>query len=91
MQLEWYLIYPLTKSVINTLLGKKVLFEVTDKSWTKQSLSEIMHDMRHIILFMIIVLIGILRNPVAILFNILWLIPLFITPFTLYSIQKNRV
>jgi hypothetical protein len=42
-------------------------------------------------LILAVILVGLVRNPLAIVFNFPWLVPLFLSPFVLYLWQRPTV
>jgi hypothetical protein len=78
------------KAQFLTILGKKVVFDVTDKSSGPGSTKEQMKGLRKINLLIIIVIIGMIRNPISILFDFVWLIPLLLSSVIIYILQQEE-
>jgi cellulose synthase/poly-beta-1,6-N-acetylglucosamine synthase-like glycosyltransferase len=87
LALSYYILYDIVEAMIKTKLGNKVAFEVTDKTDGKGSLPKSTKGFKNINLLTLIVLIGLLRNPLSILFNFTWLIPLLLSSVIIYIIQ----
>jgi len=87
--IDFYMLLPLVKSQIETIFGKKVIFDVTDKRRYNISLSHTFREMKYGIFLWVILLIGIIRNPITFIFNFFWLIPFIMSPLVVYLIQKE--
>ena len=85
-----YMMIDIIKAQVLTVLGKKVVFDVTDKSTGSGSKKEKMKDLRKINLLILIVIIGMIRNPVSILFDFVWLIPLLLSSIIVYILQQDE-
>ncbi|HLB71672.1 MAG TPA: glycosyltransferase family 2 protein [Candidatus Methanoperedens sp.] len=85
-----YLMFPLLKAELGTITNAKITFEVTKKGEKPSSIFQIIKEMRMSILFNIIILIGLINNPVFFFFNFVWLIPFLASPLIIYSFSENR-
>lgn len=83
--------FPLIKEELKVIFGAKVQFDVTPKNKYnyKSSLIKIINEMKYSVLFNIVLLIGLTFNPVFLIFNFVWLIPLLISPILIYLIEKD--
>jgi len=86
-----YIMFLLTKSVLKTLLGEKVRFEVTKKGFEDSRLSfmQILKRMDFGLFLNLLLLIGIINNPLFLFFNYLWTIPLLLSPIVIYLLQEK--
>lgn len=87
--IDFYMLLPLIKSEIETIFGKKVIFDVTDKRRYDISLSHTFREMKYGIVLWVILLIGVIRNPITFIFNFFWLIPFIMSPLVVYFVQKD--
>jgi hypothetical protein len=78
------------KAQFLTVLGKKVVFDVTDKSSGPGSTKEQMKGLQKVNLLIILVIIGMIRNPISILFDFVWLIPLLLSSVIIYILQQEE-
>jgi cellulose synthase/poly-beta-1,6-N-acetylglucosamine synthase-like glycosyltransferase len=84
---SFYIMIPLVKAQLNIIIGNKPFFEVTEKNYSKISLFSIIKDMRINLLFAGLLILGIIRNPVALLFNWFWFLLFVASPFIIYYSQ----
>lgn len=89
MAVGYYVMFPLIKEQIKTISGNKTIFDVTDKSKSKISFFQMVKEYRFTNLFIIFILLGIVKNPLSLIFNFIWLIPLIVSPVIIYLIQKD--
>ena len=87
--IEFYQIFPNIWSMIGVFRGAKVKFHVTYKRKINAKFSEILRDMSLSLLFLFFIIIGIFRNPISLLFNIIWILPWCFSPFILYKLQTK--
>ncbi|MBM2813824.1 MAG: bcsA [Ignavibacteria bacterium] len=90
LAMEIYGLFPLLKAVIKVLSGIKVKFTVTDKRVINKGFLQIVGEMKFSLIFLCFLLLGLIRNPVSLLFNFTWLIPFLISPVVLFFAQKNN-
>jgi cellulose synthase/poly-beta-1,6-N-acetylglucosamine synthase-like glycosyltransferase len=90
MAIHYYLMFPLVWEQLKTLLGGEVQFTVTKprESVCDMSLRQIAGDMRWTLLFGAVIALGLVRNPLALLFNFVWIVPLLLSPIVIYSISR---
>ena len=86
--IDIYMMVPLVVGLIRTLFGKKVHFTVTDKKTSPASFMGIVSQMKFGLVIWALLLIGVIRNPMSLLFNFFWLIPYAAAPFMLYAVQR---
>jgi hypothetical protein len=84
-----YMMIDIIKAQILTILGKKVVFDVTDKSSGPGSTKEQMKGLQKINFLILVVIIGMIRNPISILFDFVWLIPLLLSSIIIYILQQE--
>jgi cellulose synthase/poly-beta-1,6-N-acetylglucosamine synthase-like glycosyltransferase len=84
-----YMMIDIIKAQILTILGKKVVFDVTDKSSGPGSAKEQMKGLQKINFLILVVIIGMIRNPISILFDFVWLIPLLLSSIIIYILQQE--
>jgi len=84
-----YIMFPLMKEMLKTMLGGKIQFDVTEKFRYKLSFIQIMKEMGIGAVINIFLLIGLIRNPLFLVFNFIWLVPLLISPIVVYFIQSK--
>jgi cellulose synthase/poly-beta-1,6-N-acetylglucosamine synthase-like glycosyltransferase len=91
MAISGYMMISLIKAELKTIVGAKVQFDVTDKNGYKYKLSllQIIKGMGMGVLFNIVLLIGLIKNPVFLIFNFVWLIPFLLSPIVIYLVQKE--
>ena len=92
MAIRGYMMFSVIKAELKTIIGAEVQFDVTDKSVYKNKLSlvQIIKGMGMGIWFNIVLIIGLIKNPVFLIFNFVWVIPLLISPVVIYLIQKGE-
>ena len=67
--IDFYMLLPLVKSHIETIFGKKVTFDVTDKKRYNVSLSHTFGEMKYGVFLWVALLIGVIRNPITFIFH----------------------
>jgi cellulose synthase/poly-beta-1,6-N-acetylglucosamine synthase-like glycosyltransferase len=87
--IDFYMLLPLVKSQIETIFGKKVTFDVTDKKRYNVSLYHTFREMKYGVFLWVALLIGVIRNPITFIFNFFWLIPFMVSPLAIYIVQKT--
>jgi cellulose synthase/poly-beta-1,6-N-acetylglucosamine synthase-like glycosyltransferase len=88
---NFYALAPLLKAQILVLLGKRPKWKVLHPEPAVVTFRGVLTEMRLSMFVLGTILVGLVRNPHAIVFNFLWLIPLFLSPFTLYLWQRPTV
>lgn len=87
--MSFYMMLPLVRAQLNIVLGKKPVFEVTEKGYSKVSLFEILKEMRLNLLFASLLIIGAIRNPLALLFNWFWFLLFLASPLIIYGAHET--
>jgi len=79
-------------SVIKSLSGTKFVFDVTPKAAQFEVVSLLNFSRINwlYLLFVLVVSVGALRNPAALVFNWPWIFPLIASPFILFISQKPK-
>lgn len=92
ISIHTYLIYPLLKAEIKTFFGERVKFEVTEKERDEIHLSfvQVIKAMDFGVLFIVFLSIGLIKNPLFLIFNYFWIIPILSSPIVIYLLQENR-
>lgn len=88
--LSFYTVFYVVIGQIESLLGKKARFTIGEKRWFKSSLWDIVKGMRWTVLLILILIIGLARNPVARIVHSVWYILLFLSPLIIYWLQNNQ-
>jgi cellulose synthase (UDP-forming) len=89
MAVSYYMMLSLIEAQIKTLLGAKVTFSVTNKRKIKNNIVNETKNFKYNNLFVLIVLVGLIRNPMALIFNFVYLIPLIFSSMIIYLIEKD--
>lgn len=84
--LGFYMLFPIIKAQILTVIGKKSTFEVTPKIGHRVKFSDILNEMKYSIILIVFLIIGIIRNPISLVFNFFWVVPFVASPIILYLI-----
>jgi cellulose synthase/poly-beta-1,6-N-acetylglucosamine synthase-like glycosyltransferase len=87
--IDFYMLLPLIKGLLETLMGQKVVFTVTDKSPRHSTNDTRFSHTNYYLPLWILLIIGVMQNPLSFVFNFFWLVPFLLTPFILYLIQKK--
>lgn len=87
--IDFMILIPLNKAMIETALGKKAVFIVTDKKKYSVSLIRIFRDLGPGLILWGILVIGSFYNPLSFIFNFFWIIPFIVSPVTLYLTQRQ--
>lgn len=82
--LGFYMLFPIIKAHLETLAGRKSVFEVTPKGRPPVKFLEILREMKYSIILIALLIAGIIRNPISLIFNFFWLIPFVASPIILY-------
>ncbi len=85
------LISPTVQAIINRITNKNFRFEVTPKHRSPDTIYFFIQSNGFLILLVSVVLLGSLNNPVSLVFNWPWLIPLVVSPFVLYQVEKTNI
>ena len=88
-----YMMFPLIKEELKVIFGAKVQFDITlkKKYEHKLSLVKIINEMKYGFLFNMVLIIGLFKNPVFLVYNFVWLIPLVLSPIVIYLIQEETI
>ena len=94
ISIHGYIMYPLIKAELETIFGGKIQFDVTEKTTHnnyehKMTFVHIIKEMSVCILANILLLVGLTKNPIFLIFNFMWLAPLLMSPIVIYFIQRN--
>jgi hypothetical protein len=87
----FYAFAPLLMAQIRTLLGKRTNWSVPEFAPSSNTIFGLLKEMRLPIFLLVIIFIGLILNPVVVVFNFFWLTLLFISPFILYYWQRPDV
>lgn len=85
----FYSFAPLLKEQVQILLGKRPKRETLAGGPTVITIRSLLKEMRLPIFVLGLIIIGLIRNPLAIILNFIWLIPLFLSPLVLYLWQRS--
>jgi membrane glycosyltransferase len=88
--IDLYMLLPMVRGLIYTLFGQKVFFNVTDKTARQGNISQLFHEMGAGTIMWLILILGVIRNPVSLIFNFFWLLPFIFSPLILYSVSKIK-
>jgi cellulose synthase/poly-beta-1,6-N-acetylglucosamine synthase-like glycosyltransferase len=88
--IDLYMLLPMVRGLINTLSGQKVFFNVTDKTARQGNISQLFHEMGAGTILWLILILGVIRNPISLVFNFFWLLPFIFSPVILYSVSKIK-
>lgn len=77
---SFYIMFSVIKIVIQSLAGIEPTFQVTEKSSLEAPTLQLFKTMAPLLIFIAIILVGLLRNPLSLVLNFPWLIPLLATP-----------
>ena len=88
-----YMMIPLFREELKTILGEDLNFEVTEKNRNPRKISffQLIRDMKIVILFNLALVFGLSQNPAFLIFNFIWLIPWLFSPIVIYLIQNAKV
>ena len=85
-----YMMVPLSIAQLAMLFSsRKMEFDVTDKTTSKASFRGLIREMRWGILLVSMVVLGLIRNPAALLWNWPWLLPFVISPVVIHLVQRD--
>ena len=87
--IDLYMMFPMVCGLLKTLSGRKVFFNVTDKTARKGTLSQIFYDMGAGTVLWAVLVLGVFRNPISLIFNFFWLLPFILSPFIIYAVSKK--
>ncbi|MFN3283059.1 MAG: glycosyltransferase, partial [Pseudothermotoga sp.] len=82
--LNFYMMFHIVKAIYLSLLGVRPTFQVTEKTSSRMQPRQFIKDIIPVLIFNVILIIGVLRNPMSLIFGFPWLIPLVITPVVVY-------
>ena len=88
--IDLYMLLPMVKGLISTLLGQKVFFNVTDKTARPVTFTQLFYEMGAGTILWLILILGVIRNPVSLVFNFFWLLPFIFSPLILYGVSKQN-
>lgn len=86
---DFYMLVPLVRGLIGTLLGRKVSFNVTDKRARNVTFLGTLREMSLGLCLWALLVLGIAYNPVSFVFNAFWMTPFLLAPLTLYLAQAG--
>jgi cellulose synthase (UDP-forming) len=86
--IDFYMLIPLISGLLKASAGKKVYFQVTQKSKSQPSLQKTFSAMGSMVAIWILLIFGVVQNPVSFIFNFFWLIPYLLSPFIIYLVEK---
>jgi hypothetical protein len=89
--MNFYALAPLLKGQMLVLLGKRPKWEALNREPSVITARSLLKEMRLSMLILVVILVGLVRNPLAIAFNFPWLVPLILSPFVLYLWQRQTV
>lgn len=89
MAVSYYIMFDIIIAQVRTIGGQKVTFDVTDKGSSRATFVDTLKYFKDINIFIILVIIGILRNPLSLILNIIWLVPLIASPFVIYLAHER--
>lgn len=85
------LLFTTIRSVVLSFLPiRHNRFVVTSKVTYRETLLTFISSHFLLVLLIVIIGIGLIRNPMSILFNWIWIVPLILSPFILFKAQENR-
>jgi hypothetical protein len=85
------MLIPLIYNELKFIITKNLRFEVTTKRYQRKgTFIETLKEMKTSLIFNSIAIIGIIRNPIYILFNFIWLIPFLFSPLLIYISEKSN-
>lgn len=87
---SFYMMVPLVRAELKTAFEKKAAFEVTEKGYLEISLFELLRDMKLNLLFASLLVIGTVRNPLALLFNWFWFLLYLASPWVIYATHTRK-
>lgn len=86
-----YISLPIAYEVIQSLVSpNRVKFSVTTKNTTPNDSKNLFMEFWFLLLLVLLVLMGVIRNPVALLFNFPWMLPLLLSPAIMWYIQSGK-
>jgi hypothetical protein len=80
----FYAFIPLLKTQILILLSKQPQWNALDFEASAVTFRHLLKEMKWSMFMLATILAGLIQNPLAIVFNFPWLIPLYLSPITLY-------
>lgn len=86
---SFYTVFYLVIGQVKSLLGKKAPFTTGEKCWFRSSLWDIVKGMRWTVLLILVLAIGLARNPVARIVHFVCYILLFLSPLIVYWAQNT--
>jgi len=88
--MDLYMLLPMVKGLVSTLLGKKVFFNVTDKTARPGTFTQLFYEMGAGTILWVLLILGVIRNPISLVFNFFWLLPFIFSPLILYEVSKQN-
>lgn len=88
--LNFYMMFHIVKAICLFFLGVRPTFQVTEKTSSRTQPKQFIKDIIPLLIFNIILIIGVLRNPLSLIFSFPWLIPLVITPAVAYVLDSQN-
>jgi cellulose synthase/poly-beta-1,6-N-acetylglucosamine synthase-like glycosyltransferase len=89
LAVSYYMMLDIMKAQAKTALGQKVIFDVTEKIDVRMSFVETVRCFKGTNLFILIVVFGIMRNPLSLVFNFIWLAPLLASSIVIHLAHKD--
>lgn len=89
--LSFYVMFPLIIAQAKAmLLRERHVFTITEKGGKRGiKFSELIKEMKYTLFLSAVLAIGSVRNPLSLVLNFAWLIPLFLSPLILYLYVKD--
>jgi len=84
----FYAVFHITVGQIDSLCGEKAKFIIGQKDWYRTTIWDIIKGMRWTMFTILVIFIGILKNPVASIIHFIWYFPLITSPSVLYCVQN---
>lgn len=85
----YYVMAIIIKEQLKVVLGEVPSFDVTSKNTAVYSFRKGINQFMVTYLFIIIILIGVVRNPLSLFLNFIFLVPLLISPIVIWLISRN--
>lgn len=89
LAVSYYIMPDIIRAQSRTALGQKVIFDVTEKTDAKMSLAQTISCFKGTNLFIIAIILGIVRNPLSLAFNFIWLMPLLTSSLVIHLAHSD--
>lgn len=86
--IDFYMLIPLISGLLKAGIGRKVYFQVTRKLKSPPTLYNTFSAMGVMVPIWILLILGVIQNPVSFIFNFFWLIPYLLSPLIIYLVEK---